>query len=857
MGGVQAGEQGERPYTESFEQVLEVEREYLTQRRRRCRPPLEAFDRDRVWGLCLSGGGIRSATFGLGVLQSLIQARLASRFDYLSTVSGGGYLGACLSSLLTHHDEGNPHGKDLSLEPEGSPFVAYRVAEAMATDPLDEDLSVRTQMHHLRTHGEYLAPHEKGWLSHDVQRALGSVASGMAHHFILAALALVVCVAALHALVGAVDPGLALLRPKPAAEVEGSVTDLLAGWWMQQVQDPAAALVADAWTHAAALAPWAGVGLAFTALAIGWALVASRRWRAWDAVRRAPRFDTRSGWTTEQTAEARFIRWLNGTSVGLVVGLTIAYGCQYAQDPTTRRLGIFVPLSFGVGGLGASLLVNVIESFGRDRVGRRSLLRAIQGAVFYGLGLSALLPVGLLLVASLSSLAWGRIVIAALSLGATYLLSRQAPSDAGAGPKRLLSGARLDLLLNALVAVAILLAVSVASDRLLQLYGDAPSGSLAYCALAVGAVAAGALGVLGVAVDSNRISPHYFYRDRLSDAFLRTFASIPRPAGDKKGQGMPLAPVRDGSRLKLCELGQGNGSGPYHLIVTALNLSGSDELKRKTMLSDHFVFSRDYVGSSITGWAPTAGYRDGETRLARAMTISGAAVAGAAGRYSTAWWSFVLTLFNARLGYWMLNPWVFGRGRRRERPLRFWPLYLAREMLGRIHARGELVNLSDGGHTGDNLGLLPLVERRCQLILVCDGEADGSYGFGSFVNAVRMANVERNVRVELPDLDRIVPGLPGPDGLRTSPRSVVDGRIRYADGSTGRIVYVKASLPPGLPADVAGYARSHPAFPHQSTGDQFFDDAQFESYRALGETIGREAAGILAQLSPELRASGA
>ena len=38
--------------------------------------------------LCLSGGGIRSATFGLGVLQVLAKKGLLSEFNYLSTVSG-------------------------------------------------------------------------------------------------------------------------------------------------------------------------------------------------------------------------------------------------------------------------------------------------------------------------------------------------------------------------------------------------------------------------------------------------------------------------------------------------------------------------------------------------------------------------------------------------------------------------------------------------------------------------------------------------------------------------------------------------------------------------------------------------
>ncbi|HAN48811.1 MAG TPA: hypothetical protein DCQ20_08060, partial [Nitrospira sp.] len=49
-------------------------------------------------GLCFSGGGIRSATFGLGVLQSLARLQLLNKFDYLSTVSGGGYIGSGLTA---------------------------------------------------------------------------------------------------------------------------------------------------------------------------------------------------------------------------------------------------------------------------------------------------------------------------------------------------------------------------------------------------------------------------------------------------------------------------------------------------------------------------------------------------------------------------------------------------------------------------------------------------------------------------------------------------------------------------------------------------------------------------------------
>src|SRR5438270_359548 len=48
--------------------------------------------------LCLSGGGIRSACFSLGVIQGLARMGLLHHFDYLSTVSGGGFLGGWLSA---------------------------------------------------------------------------------------------------------------------------------------------------------------------------------------------------------------------------------------------------------------------------------------------------------------------------------------------------------------------------------------------------------------------------------------------------------------------------------------------------------------------------------------------------------------------------------------------------------------------------------------------------------------------------------------------------------------------------------------------------------------------------------------
>ena len=90
-------------------------------------------------GLSISGGGIRSATFALGVVQQLAREGILHQVDYLSTVSGGGYLGAFISSFL------NDEEAKVSLMPgkDNLPFGAEK-------DP--ESRGVRQ----LRNHSKYL-----------------------------------------------------------------------------------------------------------------------------------------------------------------------------------------------------------------------------------------------------------------------------------------------------------------------------------------------------------------------------------------------------------------------------------------------------------------------------------------------------------------------------------------------------------------------------------------------------------------------------------------------------------------------------------------------------------------------------
>jgi Patatin-like phospholipase len=112
--------------------------------------------------LCLSGGGIRSATFNLGVIQSLAKAGLLGKFDYLSSVSGGGYIASWLRAWM--HREG----------------VAQVVAELGkgakdCTDPLNIEPK---PVVNLREYSNYLTP-AVGLFSGDTWSAVATIARNL------------------------------------------------------------------------------------------------------------------------------------------------------------------------------------------------------------------------------------------------------------------------------------------------------------------------------------------------------------------------------------------------------------------------------------------------------------------------------------------------------------------------------------------------------------------------------------------------------------------------------------------------------------------------------------------------------
>ncbi len=94
--------------------------------------------RKNLFGICISGGGIRSATHALGVLQGLMKKGLLQQADYFSTVSGGGYIGSWLQGILRR-----PAAGDDPYEPLDRP-----VPKPASEDPIT----------FLRKYSNYLAP---------------------------------------------------------------------------------------------------------------------------------------------------------------------------------------------------------------------------------------------------------------------------------------------------------------------------------------------------------------------------------------------------------------------------------------------------------------------------------------------------------------------------------------------------------------------------------------------------------------------------------------------------------------------------------------------------------------------------
>jgi hypothetical protein len=216
--------------------------------------------------------------------------------------------------------------------------------------------------------------------------------------------------------------------------------------------------------------------------------------------------------------------------------------------------------------------------------------------------------------------------------------------------------------------------------------------------------------------------------------------------------------------------------------------------------------------------------------------------------------------------------------------------FLFDELLARFHGTApQWWPLSDGGHF-ENLGGYELIRRRLPVIVIIDAEADPDYTFEGLSNLVRKARLDFGAEIKFrteEQLDKTVhleirknfgtleqlrrgiwveepiddPTAPEPDADTQAPNSARTVRRRrsimpvspqalsvahaaladvlYDDEDKPRstLVYIKPTLIGDESADVHRYHTDHPSFPHETTLQQFFDEAQWESYRKLGEHI--------------------
>ena len=631
------------------------------------RPLIRPGPRAGLLGLALSGGGIRSATFNLGLLQSLARQNILRYCDYLSTVSGGGYIGSCLSSLLD--DPKN------SVEPDKFPF---RPGGQKIPDE-------RKELKWLRGHSNYLAVDTSffGW---DVWRMIGMYLSGVVLTNLLPFAALLLAL---------------YLIPRMPRFIPWIPSDPMAGAKLLGA-------VALAFFCLMVIARW---GFALRNLEM-----AARRSR--EKLQAAL-----AGGAAVLAALAGFLfiyeiwpkiqfevdQLLQGASVASVLGL-IAGAFNSENQKVQRWLGIVLRFALAV----------------------------------------------MLLVLFVGALRW--------------------------------------------------LADANQFEETVSLLGFP---------VPVPVMIAAGLFLVSATVNTNRITLHHFYRDRLSEAYV-----IKRDAKSDL--------VVSNESLTLANLHAPRNGAPYHLINATLNVPATRDRYLMGRKADFFLFSKFYCGADTTGYRRTDRYDGGETRLATALAISGAAASPVMGTPSSPFLAFIFTLLNIRLNRWMINPRVAAM----PKALLLWPYYFVKELFGQSRESDWLLNLSDGGHH-ENLGVYSLVRRGCRYIVASDAGADPASAMEDLANLMRKLRVDFGIDVEM-DLT----------GLRCDPLTrdarlhYAVGRIKYPGESDGILLYIKASLTGAEPEDLLTYRRQCFDFPHQATSDQFFDEAQFESYRKLGDLIG-------------------
>jgi hypothetical protein len=786
--------------------------------------------------LCLSGGGIRSASFNLGVLQGLAQAGVLARFDYLSTVSGGGYIGGWLTAWRARAAASGAPDPVLEIAAAGTPLQAR-----------DPDPVLR-----LRRNIRFLDPHA-GARSVDVW-TLGTI--------ILRNLLLIWAVLLPFLAAGALLPRLYLgvlgLPSQPELVSRAALETWYFHDWMASLL-----LFGVAALYAALELPSLGnkahgqrsfVAWFLVPVVLGESVVSVHRYWAWRFEGGVPlgsavlvaAIGMALPWIVGGFLSRRWWRprtWLAAAAAG-AIGRAAIWSASHALTEMARFhpqvfAAVDLPLTLGLVFLQITLFAGLasrdMTDADREWWGRAAAWILMFALAWLATGALVLFAPVLLsrtfLFAGVSETA-GRIWLALLTVLSGGVASRLASA------RTALTGATgrwvtravfvaaapvLVLLLALLLATADLRLLEILHglDLFHEVTNHPAGGSLPEDLIALGALLL-AGGILSRLVSVNDFSLHGMYRQRLTRTFLGA-SRLPaerRPnpfTGFDPGDDMPMHETAVTGR-------------PLHVVNATLNLVAENTLALQDRRAESFTISALHAGACRLGYRPSRAFGGG-IPLGDSVTISGAAVSPNMGAASRPALTFLLTLFNARLGAWLANPGPAGAAVWRRPHRAYGAAPLLDELFGRTSDSNPYVYLSDGGHF-ENLGLYEMVRRRCRFIVVSDAGCDPQYRFDDLANAIRKIRIDFGIDIEFPGGI----GIAEKDGL--CPGRTATGRIGYSSvdacGSDGVLLYVKAAICGDEPVDVANYAAAHPPFPHQTTADQWFGEAQFESYRMLG-----------------------
>lgn len=863
-------------------------------------------------GLAISGGGIRSATFALGVLQSLARLGRLRHVDYLSTVSGGGYIGSFLGSLYLPAAARNGAAAAATSSPAASspPASSSAGSTAASVSPSAAQMADRVErtlanadappVRWLREYGRYMAPRGAG----DYLYAVGIyLRNWISLHYVLAVTLLAVFLAG-NLLRTLLWQRFAAIRALEASLFAGSTAGL---WW----------------------SPWFVLPLAGFALALvplGWAYWLTQ---------------TRQDSPHTMRNPALFATFLVALTAAAVLRWPPALAYLPAAQPDTVA-AIAAWLLFAAAIATGAWFVARIGS-GSDGMARNHLSRWLGSTLPVVLALAGFafvdsLGQSLYLLASAGHGRWWATLVP-LGSAVVVLVQRFAPLIGRLGVRE--AGLRLSAA-TALSALGIVLFALLTAGWSAVGHALLWSGQCAACGSGAPApqatpVAAALAAMTVISLLTGRTIPFLnlstlaqFYAARLTRAYLgasnarRTGYRADPPAGTTPAAASAQPDVTRASAsddIRWQAYRPDLHGGPLHFVNVTLNetVTGAAQLTqrdRKGMsmaigphglsVGRHHHALWDGSDARIAPLALPPGRfamfpadpHDGRgvdghevepLGVGQWIAVSGAAFTTGLGSRTRMGLSMLLALSNVRLGYW----WDSGVDprRRRDRSARgaldrafAWlaalapvQAYLANETFARFHgAHRRRWYLSDGGHF-ENTAVYELLRRRVPFIVVCDDGQDRDYAFEDAGNLVRKARIDWDAEIRFLSGDEIVEllgagsplletlGTPAQlqrrarDPSGSQPVSRLHGQAyserhatlawaRYGGDAQARslLLFVKPTLVGGEPLDLQDYFARHPDFPQESTLDQSFDEAQWESYRRLGEHIGQCLFGVAA-----------